>query len=64
MYSPFYALAMEKEYKEGVFKGPVHESIKGLEETLLEQKNVRELEKRVDMFELENALFKKACRTV
>jgi len=57
---PFMLSRWKKEHKEGVLKGPVHESIKGIEETVLEQKNVRELRKRVHQLELENALLKKS----
>ena len=57
---PFMLSRWKKEHKEGVFKGPVHESIKGMEETVLEQKNVRELRKRLHQLELENALLKKS----
>ena len=57
---PFMLSRWKKEHKEGVFEGPVHESIKGVEETVLEQKSVRKLRKRVHKLELENALLKKS----
>ena len=57
---PFMLSRWKKEHKEGLFKGPVHDSIKGIEETVLEQKNTRELRKRVHQLELENALLKKS----
>jgi transposase len=59
---PFMLSRWKKEYRDGKLKGNVHESIKGMEEKVLEQKQVRELEKRVKQLELENALLKKSMQ--
>ena len=55
-YSSFYVVQMEK----GKFKGGAMENLKDMEEQVLEQKQVRELEKRIKRLELENALLKKS----
>jgi transposase len=57
---PFMLSRWKKEYREGKLKGNVHESIKDMEDKVLEQKQVRDLEKRVKQLELENALLKKS----
>lgn len=57
---PFMLSRWKKEYREGKYEGVVHESLKGMEEKVLEQKQVRELEKKVRRLELENALLKKS----
>ena len=57
---PFMLSRWKKEHREGQLKGNVHESIKDMEDKVLEQKQVRELEKRVKRLELENALLKKS----
>jgi len=56
---PFMLSRWKKEYRDGKLKGNVHESIKDMEEKVLEQKQIRDLEKRVKQLELENALLKK-----
>jgi transposase len=57
---PFMLSRWKKENREGKLKGNVHESIKDMEDKVLEQKQVRDLEKRVKQLELENALLKKS----
>ena len=53
---PFMLSRWKKEHRDG----PVHECIKGIEEKVLEQKQIRVLEKRVNKLELENVLLKKS----
>ena len=57
---PFMLSRWKKEFRDGKLKGNVHESIKDMEDKVLEQKQVRDLEKRVKQLELENALLKKS----
>ena len=57
---PFMLSRWKKECRDGKLKGPVHESIQDMEDKVLEQKQVRALEKRVKQLELENALLKKS----
>ena len=57
---PFMLSRWKKEHRDGLFDGPVHECIKGIEEKVLEQKQIRVLEKRVNKLELENVLLKKS----
>jgi transposase len=60
---PFMLSRWKKEYRDGKLKGNVHESIKDMEDKVLEQKQIRELEKRVKRLELENALLKKSMHS-
>lgn len=57
---PFMLSRWKKECREGKFKGGAMDNLKDMEEKVLEQKQVRELEKRIKRLELENALLKKS----
>ncbi|PHS72709.1 MAG: hypothetical protein COB22_03780 [Cycloclasticus sp.] len=57
---PFMLSRWKKEHRDGQFEGAVHECIKGTEEKVLEHKQIRELEKRINKLELENVLLKKS----
>ena len=60
---PFMLSRWKKECRDGKLKGTAHESIKDMEDKVLEQKQIYTLEKRVKQLELENALLKKSIHS-
>ena len=57
---PFMLSRWKKEHRDGLLKGPVEENLKELEEKVAEQKQLRQLEKRVKRLEMENDMLKKS----
>jgi len=52
----------KKEYREGVLRGKIEKNNKEMEEKVAEQKQLRDMEKRIKKLEMENDLLKKSIR--
>ena len=57
---PFMLSRWKKEHREGLLKGTVEENLKELEEKVVEQKQLRQFEKRIKRLEMENEMLKKS----
>jgi transposase len=59
---PFMLSRWKKEHREGTLKGKTIENVKRMEEKVLEQKQLRDMEKRIQRLERENSLLKKSMQ--
>ena len=59
---PFLLSRWKKEYKEGVLKGKSHEDFKKMEEKVVEQTQLRDMERRIIALEKENEVLKKSIQ--
>ncbi len=59
---PFMLSRWKKEHREGILKGKTEENLKEMEDKVLEQKQIRDMDKRIKRLETENALLKKSMQ--
>jgi len=57
---PFMLSRWKKEYRDGLLKGAVEETLKHQEEKVAEQTQLRQIEKRIKRLEMENDMLKKS----